>query len=244
MAENIAKRARYGDLFRLGNHLLLCGDSMKKESYERLMGNEMADMCFTDPPYGIEYKSGFRVKSHHDEIKNDDKILDFFPFVKERNKGFFFCFCSVKSLQPMLDMFSRHFELSNMIVWDKKTSSMGDLKSTFGQDYEIALVANPNKMPLVLKRCGSIWSIAKDGVQSYYHPTQKPVALAEFAIKRCTNNRAIVLDTFGGSGTTLLACENTGRRCRMIELDEHYCDVIIHRWEALTNQKAELVCQK
>jgi len=243
MAENIAKRARYGDLFRLGNHLLLCGDSMKKESYERLMGNEVADMCFTDPPYGVSYVSNMRGEKF-DTIKNDHTILDFFKFVKEYNKGFFFCFCSVPSLQPMLSAFSNYFKLQNMIVWDKKENSMGDLKSSFGTNYELALVANENKKNLTLKRCGSIWCISRGSVKGYLHPTQKPVALAEFAIRRCTQNRELVLDMFGGSGTTLLACENTGRRCRMIELDEHYCDVIIHRWEALTNQKAELVCQK
>ena len=237
-AEDVTKRCKLGDMWQLGDHLLLCGDSTKKASFERLMGNTVADMCFTDPPYGVSYKSGMRQKSSFDVLKNDDIILDFFKYVKQYNKGFFFCFCSVKSLKPMLDEFSKHFDLSNMIIWNKKASSMGDLKCTFGQDYEIALVANPNRAQLTLKRVGSIWSITPDSVNTYLHPTQKPIPLAEFAITRTTRSRDIVLDMFGGSGTTLLACEKTGRKCRMIELDEHFCDVIIARWEEMTKQKA------
>ncbi len=239
-AQDIKQVCKKGDMFRLGDHLLLCGDSTLRDSYIRLMGNDKAEMCITDPPYGVNYQSGFR-KERFDVLKNDDAIPDFFAMVKEYSKGFFFCFCSVKSMQPMLDLFKRYFTLSNMIIWDKGTSSMGNLKNEFAQDYEIALVANDDKETIKLKRCGSIWRIPKLAVQSYLHPTQKPVPLFEFAIKRCTNNRAIVLDMFGGSGTTLLACENSGRRCRMIELDEHYCDVIIARWEEMTGKKAEKV---
>lgn len=241
-ANDIKKRCRHGDKWLLGDHVLLCGDSTKKESLDAVLGNEKADMVFTDPPYGVNFKSNFREATpQFAVIKNDDKILDFFPLVKEYNTGFFFCFCSVASLYTMLEKFTKHFNLDNMIIWNKMSTSMGDLKHTFATDYEIALVSNPNKRTLALKRCGSVWSISRGNTSDYLHPTQKPVALAEFAIKRCTNNRNIVLDMFGGSGTTLLACENVGRRCRMIELDEHYCDVIIARWEEQTGKKAEKV---
>lgn len=233
----IKEVCKLGDMFQLGDHLLLCGDSTKRESYKRLLGDSVADMCITDPPYGVNFQSNFR-KDKFDVIKNDDAIPDFFALSKEFNRGFFFCFCSVKSMLPMLDMFRKHYTLSNMIIWDKCTTSMGNLTNEFGQDYEIALVANENKETLKLKRCGSIWKVPKLAVQSYVHPTQKPVPLIEFAIKRCTLNRAVVLDCFGGSGTTLLACENSGRKCRMIELDEHYCDVIIARLEEMTGKKA------
>ena len=117
---------------------------------------------------------------------------------------------------------------------------MGDLKKTFGTDYEIILTSNNGK-EIVGKRLMSVWKITRDDLNSYQHPTQKPVALPAQAIEHTTNKNANVLDLFGGSGSTLIACEQTNRKCFMMELDEHYCEVIIQRWESLTGKKAELI---
>jgi DNA modification methylase len=117
---------------------------------------------------------------------------------------------------------------------------MGDLKHTFGTDYEIILVSNNGK-EMVGKRLMSVWKVTRDDVNKYLHPTQKPVGISAMAIEHTTNKGDAVLDVFGGSGSTLIACEQLNRKCYMCELDEHYCDVIIQRWENLTGQNAELV---
>jgi DNA modification methylase len=103
------------------------------------------------------------------------------------------------------------------------------LKKTFGTDYEVILVAN-NNAPIIGKRIGSVWSVNKDGNADYKHPTQKPIALIEMALDSVSKQEDVVLDLFGGSGSTLIACEKTNRKCRMIELDERYCDVIRRRY--------------
>ena len=113
------------------------------------------------------------------------------------------------------------------------------MKKTFSSDYELALVWNRGA-ELCGKRIGSVWTVNKDGASAYVHPTQKPVALACEAIDKTTKPGAVVLDLFGGSGSTLIACEMTGRAARIVELSPAYIDVIIKRWEDFTGEKAEL----
>lgn len=198
-----------------------------------------ANLIFTDPPYGYEYQSNFRTDKF-DVIENDDKILDFMPVIKNMVDGFVFICTIWKVLDKWLPLFKKHFDLTNMIIWNKGGGGLGDLSKTFLTDYEIILCANNGK-EITGKRIGSVWSIQKDDVNAYNHPTQKPVKLVATAIQETTKENDTVLDVFGGSGTTLIACEQTNRKCRMMELDPHYCDVIIKRWEALTGQKAELI---
>ena len=124
-----------------------------------------------------------------------------------------------------------------MIIWDKCRGGMGDLKHTFSTDYEIILCSNNGK-EILGKRIGSVWSIGKDNANDYVHATQKPVELSATAIKNVTNENNIVLDLFGGSGSTLIACEQLNRNCYMMELDPKYVDVIIDRWEQYTGKKA------
>ena len=114
---------------------------------------------------------------------------------------------------------------------------MGDLKKTFSSDYETALVWHRGA-ELTGKRVGSVWKVGKDGGTEYLHPTQKPVALAEEAIDKTTKRGYSVLDLFGGSGSTLIACEKTGRTAYLMELDPKYCDVIINRWQDFTRKNA------
>ena len=135
-------------------------------------------------------------------------------------------------------IFKKQYDLTNLIVWDKGGGYIGDLRKTFGTDYEIIMCSNNGK-ELTGKRLGSVWSIGKDNAEKYDHPTQKPVALSGTAIDCTTNEGGIVLDLFGGSGTTLIAAEQLNRKCYMMELDPHYCDVIIARWEKLTGKNAE-----
>lgn len=232
---------RKGDMWKQGEHLLLCGDSTCITDVEKLMYEEKADMCFTDPPYGYEYQSNLRKKSKKfDVIENDDKILDFFPSIQLVCNGFIFICTTWKVLDKWIPLFKKYHDLTNMIIWNKGGGGIGDLKHTFSTDYEVILCTNNGK-EITGKRIGSVWTIKKDSSSEYVHPTQKPIKLSEFAIRNTTERGDIVLDLFGGSGSTLIACEQMDRRCRMMEYDPAYCDVIVNRWEKFTGNKAELI---
>ena len=231
-------KAKLGDIYQLGNHRLMCGDSTKEEDVAKLMNGVKVDMVFTDPPYGYEYQSNMRTKTQKfDVIENDDKKLDFMPIVKKFNNGFVFVCTTWKVLQDWLEIFTKYYNLSNMIIWDKGGGGIGDLKHTFSTDYEIILCSNNDK-EITGKRIGSVWNISKDNANDYIHATQKPVEVSATAIKNTTNENDSVLDLFGGSGSTLIACEQLNRKCYMMELDPHYIDVIIQRWENFTGKKA------
>lgn len=231
-------KAKLGDIYQLGSHFLMCGDSTSKEDVAKLMNGVKADMVFTDPPYGYEYQSNMRTKSQKfDVIENDDKKLDFMPIVKKFNNGFVFVCTTWKVLKEWLEIFTKYYDLTNMIIWNKGGGGIGDLKRTFSTDYEIILCSNNDK-EITGKRIGSVWNISKDNANDYVHATQKPVELSATAIKNTTNENDNILDLFGGSGSTLIACEQLNRKCYMMELDSHYIDVIIQRWENFTGKKA------
>lgn len=237
-------KSKLGDIYKLGNHKLMCGDSTLIDDVERLMGGQKADMVFTDPPYGYNYQSNMREKSQKfDVLENDDKILDFFPNIQLVCNGFVFICTTWKVLDKWIPLFKKYHELSNMIIWNKGGGGIGDLKHTFSTDYEIILCASNGK-EITGKRIGSVWTIKKDTASSYIHPTQKPVKLSEFAIRNTTNRGDIVLDLFGGSGSTLIACEQLQRSCYMMEYDPRYVDAIIDRWEHFTGEKAILLNKK
>ena len=237
---NIPKepKAKYGDIYQLGNHRLMCGDSTKEEDVEKLMNGDKADMVFTDPPYGYKYQSNMRTKSDKfDVLINDDKILDFMKPLKQVTDGFVFICTTWKVLDKWLPLFNKYYDLSNMIIWNKGGGGIGDLKHTFSTDYEIILCSN-NGNEITGKRIGSVWSIQKDNANDYIHATQKPVELSATSILNTTNENDVVLDLFGGSGSTLIACEQLNRKCYMMELDPKYVDVVIQRWENFTGDKA------
>lgn len=237
----VEPKSKLGDIYQLGNHRLMCGDSTKIEDVEKLMNGNKADMVFTDPPYGYKYQSNFREKTEKfDVLINDDKILDFIPIIKNINTGFVFVCTAWEVLDKWIPLFKKYYDLSNMIIWDKGGGGLGDLKHTFLTDYEVILCSN-NDREITGKRLGSVWSIVKDSANEYIHATQKPVELAATAIKNVTNKNEVVLDVFGGSGSTLIACEQLERKCYMMELDPKYVDVIIERWEQYTCKKAVLL---
>lgn len=232
-------KAKLGDIYQLGRHRLMCGDSTSIDDVEKLMDGQKADMVFTDPPYGYNYQSNARAEKF-DIIENDDKILDFFPNIQMVCNGFVFICTTWKVLDKWIPLFKKYHELSNMIIWNKGGGGIGDLKHTFSTDYEVILCASNGK-EITGKRIGSVWTIAKDNANVYVHPTQKPVKLSEFAIRNTTNRNDSILDLFGGSGSTLIACEQLQRNCFMMEYDPKYVDVIIARWEQFTGEKAVLI---
>lgn len=228
-----------GDLWILGNHRLLCGDSTNPQHVERLMDGKKADMVFTDPPYGVEYDSGWQNKLG--QIKNDDTILEIAPiiwqFLAEDSAAF------VWTSHHVYPIWRQQFEsfYKQTIIWRKAGGGMGDLKGQYAPDYEMALFCTKGSPKFQGKRGMAVWDIGKDRASDYVHPTQKPVALAEQALADFTKSGHFVLDLFGGSGSTLIACEKTSRHCRMMELDPVYCDVIVKRWEDFTGNTA--ICE-
>lgn len=233
------QKAKLGDIYQLGRHRLMCGDSTSVEDVEKLLNGNKMDMLFTDPPYGYNYQSNMRMKKF-DVLENDDKILDFMKVTQNYIKGFVFVCTTWKVLEKWLSLFNDYYNLTNMIIWDKGGGGIGDLKHTFSTDYEIILCSNNGK-ELTGKRLGSVWKCGKDNASEYMHPTQKPIELSATAIKNTTLKNDNVIDVFGGSGSTLIACEQLNRNCYMMELDPKYIDVIIERWEQFTGEKAVLI---
>lgn len=233
-------KTKEGDVWILGKHRLMCGDSTSIDAVEKLLNGAKIDLVFTDPPYGVEYQSNMRTKTQKfDMLKNDDAFLDIAPVIEATTKGWVFVWTSWKVQHKWIELFESFGYPSNIVIWHKPGGGIGDLKKTFSSDYEVALVWHRGA-ELCGKRIGSVWKIAKDGASTYVHPTQKPVELSEEAIDKTTKNGASVLDLFGGSGSTLIGCEKTNRKAYLMELDPKYCDVIINRWQTLTGKEAVL----
>ncbi len=229
-----------GELILKSRHRVICGDSTIKEDVDKLMNGEKADMVFTDPPYGINYQSNGRVKTPKFEIlQNDNHLLKISPIIKSYSTGFIFVWSSWKVMFQWVNNLELLGYPTNMIIWDKGGGGIGDLKKTFSTDWELCFVYHRGR-EIVGKRIGSVWNINKDAAVNYKHPTQKPVALAEKAITCCSNKDEKVLDIFLGSGSTLIDCEKTGRRCFGMEISEYYCDVIIKRFQEYSDKKVVL----
>lgn len=234
---------RLADVWMLGNHRLICGDSTDTETVTHLMDGKLADMVFTDPPYGVSFQSGMSkggTATRFDKLANDDRMLDIAPVIAGalRNDGAMFIWTSHQVYPQWREQFSEFYK--HTIIWHKPGGGIGDLKGNYATDYELCLFGVKGAVRFRGKRGMAVWNIAKDGVTSYLHPTQKPVALAVRAIEDFTDAGYVVLDLFGGSGSTLIACEQTGRVARMAELDPTYADVIVMRWQAFTGREAVL----
>lgn len=236
---NVPAQSKLGDLYELGRHRVLCGDSTKIEDVERLMDGKKADMVFTDPPYGVSYQSNMRTKTEKfDVIDNDQHILtDWIPLASSFSKGFMFIWTTWKVIEEWNEATKPLGTLTNLIVWYKKGGGIGDLKHTFATDYELAMVFGRGA-EITGKRIGSVWTISKDFAGSYEHPTQKPVELGVEAITKTTHEGNIVMDLFLGSGSTLIAAEKTGRICYGMELDPKYCDTIVQRYVNYTESNS------
>jgi DNA modification methylase len=223
-----------GDLYEIGEHRLLCGDSTCSDTVAKLMNGQKADMVFTDPPYGVSYQSNMRTKSQKFNVLENDNVFitEWINNLPLFSKGFVFVWTSWKVLKEWIEFCETIGELSNMIIWDKGGGGIGDLKKTFSTDFEIALVYHRGA-EIKGKRLGSVWSIGKDGSSTYLHPTQKPIELPAMAIENITNKNELILDFFLGSGSTMVASHQLKRKCYGMELDPKYCDVIVKRMKAL-----------
>ena len=192
------------------------------------------DLIVTDPPYGIKYKSNMRVKSEKfDLLKNDDNDIRFCTYSEFarvlKDDSVCIVFASWKNASLDFMELKKYFDIKNMIVWYKPGGGLGDLKHTLFTDYEIAIICHKGKARIRGKREGSVWECAKVNPNRMVHPTEKPVPLIERLIAKWSDENAIILDPFLGSGTTAVAAVNTNRHYIGFELDEKYFDIACQR---------------
>lgn len=246
--------SKEGDIWLLGDHRLICGDSTKAKTMKALMGDELADMVFTDPPYNVDYgqtmKDNLRGKPR--KIKNDNLGSEFQQFLTDACtemvkvcKGALYICMSSSELHTLHTAFiDAGGKWSTFIIWAKNTFTMG--RADYQRQYEPILYGWPagNKHFWCGDRSQSdVWNYNKPRVNDL-HPTMKPVELVCRAVENSSKTKDIVLDSFGGSGTTLIACEKLKRQARLIELDPIFCDVIVKRWEEFTGNNAMLAGEK
>jgi site-specific DNA-methyltransferase (adenine-specific) len=269
-AAQAESRVQRGDIWRLGEHRLMCGDSTDAECVKALMGGQMADMVFTDPPYNVAIGSknkaindnrverGLkRTKAIEEDIANDKGMSDeeigrtlwkpAFVNMLDNSKDS----CAIYVTMPqggthmmmmMMMMAEAKWQVKHELIWVKNcpTFSMGRLNYDYQHEPIVYGWKKTHNWYGKGKFNKSIWNIDKPR-KCDLHPTMKPVELVENALLNSSQKNDVVLDLFGGSGTTLIACEQLDRKCCTMEYDAHYCDVIIARWEKLTGKTAEKI---
>jgi len=243
-----------GDVWLLGAHRVMCGSATVQTDVEALMDGAKADMVFTDPPYntgmGAKKDSAAATRLRHmfDDSYTDDEwqkfMADFCASYDIATKPDCFIFVCLdwRRSHELVPHLKRHWHLSNLIVWDKMVHGLG---SDYKYCHEFIHVCKKGKPPTAENKEGEreyydIWHIQRKMGRDEEHATKKPIELCERPIRHTTKNGDIVLDLFGGSGSTLIACEKLGRACRMMELDPKYVDVIVKRWQAFTGKQAVL----
>ena len=243
MPEKVETICKTGDLWQLGNHRLLCGDATKREDVERLMGGEKADMVFTDPPYGINLDTDYA--SYHkpmpQQLPNyirDKKYPQIIGDTIKFNPEFLLSFFQNTDEIFLWGADYYHHSLPDIgcfLVWDKSSDAA---EGIFGSAFELCWSKQKHKKEVARIFNKGMYSRHGEGEGKRLHPTQKPIRLALWFFERWGKNANIIVDLYGGSGTTMIACEKLGRRCFMMEIDEHYCDVIIQRWQNFTGKQA------
>ena len=256
--------AQRSDLYRLGDNMLMCGDSTDADDLKKLMGGVKADLVFTDPPYNMAYQSATKGGILNDNMA-EDKFVEFcekfMARLKEATKtgGVFYICSGYQSYMPfMYALKTQGMHYAGPIIWVKNTLGMGmnDYRHKHEMIIKVKKPPEPKRkkaQPILYGWNGGrhffidtheeadVWTISKVATNGMVHPTQKPIALINRAIKNSSRRGDTVLDLFGGSGATLIAAAKTGRKAMLMELDPKYVDVIIKRWEALSGERAEKV---
>lgn len=225
-------KSQLGDIWTMGEHRLMCGDSTSENDVKALMQDEKADMVFTDPPYNVAFNGR---SGKFEVIKNDNLedesfnnfIKGFLKILKFLNPKSYYVCCN----WAFYGVLQLDLKPKSCIVWAKNVFGLGQ---GYRHQHEFILFdgyIDPN-----IKNESDLWEIKKD--TNYVHPTQKPIEIPSRAIRNSSKKNNVVVDLFGGSGSTLIACEQLGRKARLMELDEHYVDVIIQRWQKLTGKEA------
>jgi DNA modification methylase len=254
-------RTKLGDIWQLGRHRLICGDSTDVNVIDRLMDGVKADMVFTDPPYGVAYQGGMKIENGKIEsngkkqIKNDaldyenlyQFLYDVFTNIKvhTKEKSALYVFYTHSRSREFLNAFyDAGLKQRSIIIWHKTSGGFGDFMAQYMNAYEPCIYGSNGETVNWYGATNekTVWDMDKEK-KCDLHPTMKPLELVGRAIKNSSKTDDLVLDCFGGSGSTLIACEQLNRKCYMCELDPHYVDVIIDRWEQLTGEKAVLISE-
>jgi DNA modification methylase len=233
-----------GDLFEIGEHRLLCGDSTDSDQVTKLMNGQKADMVFTDPPYGMAYesnawdskKSEVKQKRTDTQILNDENTnvgqdaLNLIPLFLENNRHFYI-WCRWDCFNDFKEVCQNIGKIKSVVVWDKGGPGLGDLKGSYG-DSEWAIFGMIGRRELKERQNG-VWQVNRMKGLQMQHPTQKPLEICERGINNSTNENELILDLFLGSGSTMVATHQLKRKCYGMELDPKYCQVIVDRMRKL-----------
>ena len=241
-------KAKLGDIYQLGNHRLMCGDSTKEEDVSKLMNGVKADMVFTDPPYGVSYTGGMKIENGKIEsngkkqIKNDALdyenlyrfLYDVFINLKNNTipKSAFYVFYAHSRTREFLNAFyDAGLKQRSIIIWHKTSGGFGDFMAQYMNAYEPCIYGSNGDSVNWYGATNekTVWDMDKEK-KCDLHPTMKPIEVVARAINNSSKKDEKILDLFGGSGSTLIACEQLNRKCYMMELDEHYVSVIIERY--------------
>jgi site-specific DNA-methyltransferase (adenine-specific) len=234
-------RAKLGDIWQLGNHRLLCGDSQDSLTIDKLMANQKADLVYCDPPYGMNLDTDYSKmgsNNNYEKVIGDNKqfnakfLLEYFTDCKE---------IFLWGADYYVETLNRQYpDLGSWIIWDKYSDErIGLLDGKFGSGFETCWSKTQHKREIA--RVLVTTNYTARGDESRIHPTQKPVALARWFFERWAKDSNVIVDLYLGSGSTLIACEQLNKSCYGIELDPKYVDAIIKRWEDLTGKTAELI---
>lgn len=242
-----------GDVWLLGKHRLMCGDSTSVGAVDILMDGQKADMVFTDPPYGMHLDADWSKAKSSPSFATGKNVLggkkhknvigDHDDFTPEIISTVFACFDYCKEIflwgaDYYADLLPNRND-GSWVVWDKRLDESAD--KMYGSTFELCWSKAKHKRMLARVKWAGIFGTEQEFDHKRHHPTQKPVNLIEWFFDYYSiKDKIIIADVYGGAGGTLIACEKTDRQCYMMELDPHYCDVIIKRWEDYTGQKAEL----
>jgi DNA modification methylase len=252
----VEHRTKLGQLWKLGDHLLYCGDSTEEATFTRLMGDEKAHLIWTDPPWNVNYGGidndnvqGWKVRTilndHMSEGQWDEFVSQFCKTLFDFSEPGAPIYLVMSAQEwPVIDRNLREagFHWSSTVIWAKDRLVLS--RKDYHTQYEpiwYGWNADAARLAVVEDRKQSdLWQVDRPA-RSELHPTMKPIELVQKSIVNSSKPGDIVIDSFGGSGSTLIACEQTNRKCRMVELDPQYCDVILARWEKFTGKTAELV---
>lgn len=242
-------KTKNGNIYKLGNHYLMCGDSTNAEDVKKLMNNQLADLIVTDPPYNVNYegKTDNNLKIMNDNMEDnqfysflESAFINLYDSIKAGGSIYVF-HADTEGLNFRKAMMSSGFKLAECLVWVKNAFVMG--RQDYHWKHEPVLYGwKPGASHYFINDRSQSTVLEFDKpIRNEEHPTMKPIDLIAYLINNSSKKDEIVLDLFGGSGTTMIACEQTNRKAFIMELDPRYCDVIVDRWEKFTNQKAELI---
>ena len=248
--EEIVPRMKAGEVWQLGRHRLMCGDSTDKADVLKLLNGARADMVFTDPPYGVNVEGGKNNNTIAGDLTQTAIPFSFeicTEVATKENARFYFC-GGEANIGLYFKLFERYLrQMPKLLVWVKENQVLSH--NNYHKQYELIFFGykkgggNLWFSSREMQDASDVWNVSRDPSKTYVHPTQKPVELPARAIRNSSKKGDIVFEPFSGSGSTMLTCEQLERTCYAMEIDPVYCEATLRRWERLTGEKAEKVAE-